>query len=84
MLRNTIIALSATAALGLALAPTAQAKTNIDFNVNLGVGGFVNEPGYYPVADDWDDEDCEYVKVKHLKKKNGKVKVWYTKELVCG
>lgn len=84
MLRNTIIALSATAALGLALAPAAQAKTNIDFNVNLGVGGFVGEPGYYPVDDGWYEEDCQYVKVKHVKKKNGKVKVWYTKELVCG
>lgn len=86
MLRNTIVALSATAALGVALAPAAQAKTNIDFNLGIGipVGGVYVGDGYYD--DDYGvyDEDCDYVKVKHKKvKSNGKIKVWYTKELVC-
>lgn len=88
MIRNTIIALTAAAALGVALAPAAQAKSSIDFNVNLGLGGYigVGSPGYYPVYDDYagyDDEECHYVKVKHAKKKNGKIHVWYTKKLVC-
>ena len=88
MIRNVFIALSATAALGIALAPAAQAKNNIDFNVNLGFdGGYINvgNGGYYDddvfyVADD----DCHYVKVKHKKMlKNGKIKVWFSKQLVC-
>ena len=89
MIRNAIIALTATAALGVALAPAAQAKTNIDFNVNLGFdGGYigVGSPGYYPAYDNYvvEDDGCHYVKVKHKKKfKNGKVKIWYSKQLVC-
>ena len=88
MIRNAFIALAATAALGVALAPAAQAKNSINFDVNLGFGGGyigVGSPGYYPVYDDYAgyDDDCHYVKVKHAKKKNGKIHVWYTKKLVC-
>jgi hypothetical protein len=92
MIRSTIIALTATAALGLAFAPAAQAKNNIDFNVNLGfsggyigIGNYNHHDGYYGHGNYAAyDDDCHYVKVKHKKKlKHGKVKVWFTKQLVC-
>ena len=85
MIRNILIALTAAAAMGFALAPAAQAKTNLNLDVGFVIGGggvYVGEPAEY--GDGWDDEDCEYVTVKHKKKKaNGTVKVWYSKELVC-
>lgn len=94
MIRNTVIALTAAAALGAALAPAAQAKNNIDFNVNLGFGGGYIGVGNYKHYNDYGyyghgsyaayDDDCHYVKVKHKKKtKHGKVKVWFSKKLVC-
>ncbi|WP_373502610.1 hypothetical protein [Aestuariivirga sp.] len=84
MLRTALIALTAAAAATLALAPAAQAKTNIDFNIGFGVapGFYVGAPVY--VGGYGYDDDCHYVKVKHKKvKANGKVKVWYSKERVC-
>ena len=84
MIRNTLIALTAAGAMGLALAPAAQAKTNLNIDVGLGFGGggiYVGGPAY--VDGGWYDDDCEFVKVKHVKKKNGKKKVWYTKQYVC-
>lgn len=86
MLRNSLIALSAAAALGVVLALPAEAKTHIDFNLNLGVGagygaGYAvfGAPGYI-----YADEPCHYVMVRHKKlKANGMIKVWYSKELVC-
>lgn len=84
MIRNALIALSAAGAMALALAPAAQAKTNLNIDVGFGFGGggiYVGGPAYYDNG--WYDDDCHYVKVKHFKKKNGKTKVWYTKQLVC-
>lgn len=86
MIRSAIIALTAAATAALAMSPAAQAKNNIDFNIGIGVplgGIYVGNAGYYDDDYGYDDEDCHYVKVKHKKKKNGKIKVWYTKELVC-
>jgi len=87
MLRNSLIAISAAAALVMAIAPAAEAKTNIDFNLNFGVGGgyaVFGAPGYYGPGYIYADDGCRYVKVKHKKvKANGKLKVWYTKQLVC-
>lgn len=88
MIRNSLIALTAAAAFGVALAPAAEAKTKIDFNVNLGLeGGYVQagSPGY----DDDDyvifDDGCHYVKVKHKSwnKWHTKKVTYFTKELVC-
>jgi hypothetical protein len=86
MLRTTLLSLSAAGAAALALAPAAQAKTNVDFNIGLGFdGGYVQVGNGDYYDDDYvvADEECHYVKVKHKKVKNGKVKVWYSKELVC-
>ena len=92
MIRSTIIALTATAALGLAFAPAAQAKNNIDLNCTLASSGGCLVFGNYNPHDCYYghghfaayDDDCHYVKVKHKKKlKHGKVKVWFTKQLVC-
>ena len=89
MIRTALLSLTAAGAAALALAPAAQAKTNVDFNIGVGFdAGYVlvgNDGSYYD--DDFilveEDDDCHYVKVKHKKVKNGKVKVWYSKELVC-
>lgn len=89
MLRTALIALAATATMGVALAPAAQAKTHVDFNIGIGVpGGYiaVGEPGYgyYDAGYASYDDDCHYVKVKHKKwKADGSKKIWFTKELVC-
>lgn len=93
MLRTALIALSATAAMAVALAPSAQAKTHVDFNIGIGVpGGYiaVGEPapdyGYYDAGYGYGsyDDDCHYVKVKHKKwLPDGTKKVWFSKELVC-
>jgi hypothetical protein len=81
MLRNSLIALSAAAALGVALAPTAEAKTRIGFNIHVGAPvGYVafGTPRYIYAG------GCHYVTVKHKKlKANGRLKVWYSKNLVC-
>jgi hypothetical protein len=87
MIRSAILGLAATAAFGLALAPAAQAKTNISLDVGLVLGGggiYVGGPAYYDDDYGYGGEDCHYVKVKHKKvKNNGKVKVWFTSKLVC-
>ena len=77
MIRSTILALSAAGAAALAMAPAAEAKTSIHIGIGVPVGTiYVGSPVYY-------DNDCHYVKVKHFKKKHGKLKVWYSKQLVC-
>ena len=85
IISKSLIALSAAAVLGAGLAAPASAKTKVFLDVGFGVGGGYGG-GYYPAYDDyygWDD-DCHYVKVKHHKTlKNGKVKVWFSKKLVC-
>jgi hypothetical protein len=89
MIRSTLIALATAATAALALAPAAQAKTNVDFNIGLGIGVpvggiYVGGPVYFDDGYDYYGDDCHYVKVKHkARKANGKVKVWYSKKLVC-
>ena len=74
MIRKTLIALAAIATLATGMAATAEAKTNIDFNIDIGGGyhgGGHLGGGYYPdygYGGYYDDEDCFY-KIK-------KVKVW--------
>ncbi len=77
MIRNAVIALSAAAAMGLALAPAAQAKTNFDFNITIG------SPGYHGIY--IHDGYCHYKKVKHVKwnKWHTKKVVYFTKKLIC-
>ena len=87
MIRNTLIALTAAGAMGLALAPAAEAKTKIHLDVGFNVGGagiYIGGPGYYDGG--WGYDDCHYVKVKHKKwnKAHTKKIVYFTKELVCG
>lgn len=88
MIRTTLISLSAAAAAALALAPAAQAKSHIDINVGIGLpasGIYVGSGPVYVDDGYGDDDGCYYVKVKHKKwKANGTLKVWFTKELVCG
>ncbi len=88
MIRTTLIALTAAGAAALALAPSAQAKTNVDINFGIGLpaNGIYIGTGPVYVDDGYGDDDgCYYVKVKHKKlKANGTMKVWFTKELVCG
>ena len=89
MIRTALLSFTAAGAAALALAPAAQAKTNVDFNIGVGFDAGYVQVGNGGLYDDDDfimveeDEDCHYVKVKHKKVKNGKVKVWYSKELVC-
>ena len=73
MIRNTIIALSAVAAMGIALAPAAQAKHNIDINFGFGFGGYGDN--------DW----CRYKTFKVVKwnKWHTKKTVYFKKKLVC-
>ena len=46
MIRKTLIALAAIATLATGMAATAEAKTKIDFNIDIG-GGY-HGGGYYP------------------------------------
>ena len=82
MLRKSLIAIAATAALATGLAGTAEAKTTINIGFGLGLDGGYYGGGYHDHG--WYDDDCHYVTVKHKKvKQNGKVKVWFSKKLVC-
>ena len=83
MIRNTIIALSAAAAMGIALAPAAQAKNNIDINFGFGgYGGYGHHGGIYIYGD---DDWCRYKKFKVVKwnKWHTKKIVYFKKRLVC-
>ena len=88
MIRTTLIALTAAGAAALALAPSAQAKSHIDINFGIGLpanGIYIGNGPVYVDDGYGDDDGCYYVKVKHKKwKPNGTLKVWFTKELVCG
>ena len=77
MIRNAVITLSAAAAMGIALAPAAQAKTSIDFNLTLGTPGY---HGIY-IYNDY----CHYKTVKRVKwnKWHTKKTVYYNKVLIC-
>jgi hypothetical protein len=89
MIRSTFIALTAAGAAALALAPAAQAKTHLNIGVGLGIGvpyGGVYAGGPIYVDDGYGyyGDECHYITVKHKTlKANGKLKVWYSKELVC-
>lgn len=88
MIRNALIALTAAAAIGVALAPAAQAKTKVNFDVNFAVdGGYiqVGSPAYYDDGYVVMDDDCHMVKIKHTKwnKWHTKKVTFYTKEMVC-
>jgi hypothetical protein len=70
MLKNTLIALAASAMMATAAANTASAKTNINLDIGLGFigGGYVEPYPTYPVVEaDWDDTDCYYKIVKYKK-----------------
>ena len=90
MFRNILIALSATATLALAAAPVAEAKTNIDldFGVVIGGGGVLVAPTAGIYDDDFyvDDDMCGWQTVKRKKwnKAHTKRVVYFTKEWVCG
>lgn len=88
MIRNALIAFSAAGAMGLALAPAAEAKTKIHLDVGFNIGGpgiYVDGPGHSYDDDFYYGDDCHYVKVKHKKwnKAHTKKIVYFTKELVC-
>ena len=90
MIHNTLIALAAVSAAALVLAPAANAKTHIKFNVavNLGGAGIYVGPGYYDDAFVMvsDEPDCGWEMVKHKKwnaNHTHKV-VFFTKQYVCG
>jgi hypothetical protein len=64
MINKSLFAAAAIATSLVALVPAtqAEAKTNIDFNIGIGVGGFYpgggyGDGGYYPVSDDYEDYD---------------------------
>ncbi|MFN0193056.1 MAG: hypothetical protein ACKVP5_13950 [Aestuariivirga sp.] len=89
MLKNTLIALAATAMMATATAGAASAKTNINLDIGLGLfggGGYVDPYPSYPVADDgWDDGDC-YYKIVTYKKWNAshtKFKIKKKQVMVC-
>lgn len=89
MIRKTFIALSAAALLGTGLASTASAKTNLNFDINLGLGGgYVDPYPVYPVADDYYDDDpgCGWVWVKKKVWNAAHThKIWIKKKTwVCG
>lgn len=77
MIRNAVIALTAAGAMGLALAPAAQARNNIDINLTFGT------PGYHGIY--FYGDHCFYKKVKHVKwnKWHTKKVVYFTKKLIC-
>lgn len=80
MIRSTLIALTAAAAMTAGLASSAQAKTNFDVDVYFG-GGFGPGYGYgYGPGYGWND-DCDYVWVK--KWSNKKHKYVWKKKFVC-
>ena len=91
MLRNTLIALAATAAIGFGFASSAEAKTNVNLNFGLGLGLGVFGGGYYPAGGavyvggaDYADNGCYYATVKHKKfRADGSIKVWFSNQLVC-
>jgi len=89
MIRNTLIALSATAVLGIGLATTASAKTHVDIGINLGFsGGYWPGPyPIYPVVDDYGDEPgCGWVWInKKVWNASHTHKIWIKKkQWVCG
>jgi hypothetical protein len=90
MIRSTLIALAATACLGLAISTVAKAKTNfnIDVGLNVGSGGIYVAPGVGVYDDDvyLVEDECGWHSVKHKKwnKFHTKKIVYFTKEWVCG
>lgn len=92
MIRNTLIALAAVSAAALTFAPAADAKTHINFDVgvNLGGGGIYVGPGVGYYDDDFvmisNEPDCGWELVKHKKwnaSHTHKI-VFFTKQYVCG
>ena len=85
MIRNTVIALSAIAAMGIALAPAAQAKNNIDINFGFGFGGHGHHGHHGGIYIYGDDDYCHYKKFKVVKwnKWHTKKIVFFKKKLVC-
>lgn len=92
MIRKALIALAAVTAAGLALAPAADAKTRINFDVgiNLGGGGIYVGPGAGFYDDDFvmvsDEPDCGWEMVRHKKWNASHTRkvVFFTKQYVCG
>jgi hypothetical protein len=87
MIRQTLTALSVAAILGLGLASTASAKTHVNFDINLGFGGYAEPYPAYPVADDYDDDPgCGWVWVKRkVWNASHTHKIWIKrKQWVCG
>ena len=92
MIHNTLIALAAVSAAAIVLAPAANAKTHIKFNVavNLGGGGIYVGPGAGFYDDDFvmvsDEPDCGWEMVRHKKWNASHTRkvVFFTKQYVCG
>lgn len=89
MIRSTFIALAAVASLGVAMASSAEARTriNLDIGINLGGAGlylgprpYYYDPGYYAV-----ESDCRWLLLKHRKwnRSHTRKVVFFTKEYVC-
>lgn len=90
MIRNTLIALAAVSAAGIAMASVAEAKTrvNFDIGINLGAGGIYVGPGpaYYDGGYMAVDDECGWHLVRHKTWNASHTKkfVFFTKEYVCG
>jgi hypothetical protein len=89
MIRKTLIALSAAGLLGLGLASTASAKTHVNFDINLGLGGgYIADPyPVYPIVDNYYDDEpsCGWVWVnKRVWNPWHTRKIWvHRKQWVC-
>ncbi len=82
MIRASVLGLATAAALA---AGATSASAGVDWNIHVGFPGYGYGSPYAPVYSPYPfyDEDCHYVKVKKMVKKNGQWKKIYVKKLVC-
>ncbi len=85
-MKKTLIALAATATIAAGMAATAStAEAKVHLNLNVGVPGFIVDPGYgYGYYDTgYYAPDCGYVKVKKVMWIDGHKYVTWKKKLIC-